>query len=75
MMRTRLETQFLKAFSRSAEKHCFHHEFPTVGFGNRIKVAFSFLSSLGFYSVVAEDTEGDGNKVLGNRLTPIHKIS
>lgn len=65
----------MKAFSWSAEKDGFPLEFPTVGIGIRINMAFSFLSNPGFYSDVAEDTEGEGNKVLGNRLTPTHKIS
>jgi len=65
----------LKAFSWSAEKCGFPREFPTVDIGIGINVAFSFLSNPGFYSIVAEDIEEDGNKVLGSRLTPIHKIS
>jgi len=54
------------AFSGIADKHGFPHEFPTVDIG--INVASSFLSNPGFYSVVAEDTEGNGNKVIGSNF-------
>ena len=54
------------AFSGIADKHGFPREFPTVDIG--INVASSFLSNPGFYSVVAEDTEGDGNKVIGSNF-------
>ena len=55
-----------EAFSGIADKHGFPREFPTVDIG--INVASSFLSNPGFYSVVAEDTEGDGNKVIGSNF-------
>ena len=54
------------AFSEIADKHGFPREFPTVDIG--INVASSFLSNPGFYSVVAEDTERDGNKVVGSNF-------
>jgi GNAT superfamily N-acetyltransferase len=54
------------AFSEIADKHGFPREFPTVDIG--INVASSFLSNLGFYSVVAEDIEGDDNKVVGSNF-------
>jgi len=54
------------AFSQIADKHGFPREFPTVDIG--INVACSFLSNPGFYSVVAEDIEGDGNKVIGSNF-------
>ncbi len=54
------------AFSQIADKHGFPREFPTVDIG--INVASSFLSNPGFYSVVAEDTEGEGNKVVGSNF-------
>ena len=54
------------AFSEIADKHGFPREFPTVEIG--INVASSFLSNPGFYSVVAEDTEEDGNKVIGSNF-------
>ncbi len=54
------------AFSGIADKHGFPREFPTIDIG--INVASSFLSNPGFYSVVAEDTEGDGNKVIGSNF-------
>lgn len=53
-----------EAFSEIADKHGFPREFPSVDIG--INVASYFLSNPGFYSVVAEDTEGDGNKVIGS---------
>ena len=55
-----------EAFSGIADKHGFPREFPTVDIG--INVASSFLSNPGFYSVVAEDTEGYGNKVIGSNF-------
>jgi GNAT superfamily N-acetyltransferase len=54
------------AFSEIADKHGFPREFPTVDIG--INVASSFLSNPGFYSVVAEDIEGDDNKVVGSNF-------
>jgi GNAT superfamily N-acetyltransferase len=54
------------AFSQIADKHGFPREFPTVDIG--INVACSFLSNPRFYSVVAEDIEGDGNKVIGSNF-------
>ena len=54
------------AFSGIADKHGFPREFPTVDIG--INMASSFLSNPGFYSVVAEDTEGNGNKVIGSNF-------
>ncbi len=54
------------AFSGIADKHGFPREFPTVDIG--INVASSFLSCPGFYSVVAEDIEGDSNKVIGSNF-------
>jgi GNAT superfamily N-acetyltransferase len=54
------------AFSGIADKHGFPREFPTIDIG--INVASSFLSNPGIYSVVAEDTEGDGNKVIGSNF-------
>ena len=54
------------AFSGIADKHGFPREFPTIDIG--INVASSFLSNPGYYSVVAEDTEGDGNKVIGSNF-------
>jgi len=54
------------AFSGIADKHGFPREFPTVDIG--INIASFFLSNPGFYSVVAEDTEGDGNKVIGSNF-------
>lgn len=54
------------AFSGIADKHGFPREFPTVDIG--INVSSSFLSNPGFYSVVAEDTEGDINKVIGSNF-------
>ncbi|MDN5846374.1 MAG: GNAT family N-acetyltransferase [Candidatus Nitrosocosmicus sp.] len=55
-----------EAFSGIADKHGFPREFPTIDIG--INTASSFLSNPGFYSVVAEDTEGDGNKVIGSNF-------
>ena len=55
-----------EAFSEIADKHGFPREFPTVDIG--INVASSFLSNPGFYSVVAEDIEGYGNKVIGSNF-------
>ena len=55
-----------EAFSEIADKHGFPREFPTVDVG--INVASFFLSNPGFYSVVAEDIEGDGNKVIGSNF-------
>lgn len=54
------------AFSEIADKHGFPREFPTVDIG--INVASSFLSNPGFYSVVAEDIDGDDNKVVGSNF-------
>jgi GNAT superfamily N-acetyltransferase len=54
------------AFSEIADKHGFPREFPTVDIG--INVASSFLSNPGFYSVVAEDIEGDDKKVVGSNF-------
>ena len=54
------------AFSGIADKHGFPREFPTVDIG--INVATFFLSNPGFYSVVAEDTEGNGNKIVGSNF-------
>ena len=52
------------AFSVIADKHGFPREVPTVDVG--IDIASYFLSNLGFYSVVAEDTVGSNNKVIGS---------
>lgn len=54
------------AFSGIADRHGFPREFPTVDVG--INVASYFLSNSGFYSVVAEDTDGNGNKVVGSNF-------
>ena len=54
------------AFSVIADKHGFPREFPTVDVG--INVAHYFLSNPGFYSVVAEDTEGNSSKVIGSNF-------
>ena len=54
------------AFSQIADKHGFPREFPTVDIG--INVASFFLSNPGFYSVVAEDIEGDSNRVIGSNF-------
>lgn len=55
-----------EAFSGIADKHGFPREFPTVDIG--INVATSFLSNPGFYSVIAEDTDGVGNKIVGSNF-------
>jgi L-amino acid N-acyltransferase YncA len=55
-----------EAFSGIADKHGFSRDFPTVDIG--INAASSFLSHPGFYSVVAEDTEGGNNKVIGSNF-------
>jgi predicted N-acetyltransferase YhbS len=55
-----------EAFSGIADKHGFTREIPTVDIG--INVATSFLSNPGFYSVIAEDTEGAGNKIVGSNF-------
>jgi GNAT superfamily N-acetyltransferase len=54
------------AFSGIADRHGFPREFPTVDIG--IDVASYFLSNPGFYSVVAEDNEGNTNKVVGSNF-------
>jgi GNAT superfamily N-acetyltransferase len=54
------------AFSGIANKHGFPRDFPTMDIG--IDVASSFLSNPGFYSVVAEATEGNSNKVIGSNF-------
>ena len=54
------------AFSGIADKHGFPREFPTVDIG--INVASYFLSNPGFYSVVAEGIEGNGNKIMGSNF-------
>ncbi|HYP42891.1 MAG TPA: GNAT family N-acetyltransferase [Candidatus Nitrosocosmicus sp.] len=54
------------AFSGIADRHGFPREFPTVDIG--IDVASYFLSNPGFYSVVAEDNEGNSNKVVGSNF-------
>ena len=54
------------AFSGIADRHGFPREFPTVDIG--INVASYFLSNPGFYSVVAEDNEGNTNKVVGSNF-------
>jgi GNAT superfamily N-acetyltransferase len=54
------------AFSGIADRHGFPREIPTVDIG--IDVASYFLSNPGFYSVVAEDTEGNSNKVVGSNF-------
>ena len=54
------------AFSGIADRHGFPREFPTVDIG--IDVASYFLSNPGFYSVVAEDTKGNSNKVVGSNF-------
>ena len=54
------------AFSGIADRHGFPREFPTVDIG--INVASYFLSNPGFYSVVAEDTKGNSNKVVGSNF-------
>lgn len=55
-----------EAFSQIADKHGFPREFPTVDIG--INVANLFLSNPGFYSVIAEDTDGTGNKIIGSNF-------
>ncbi len=55
-----------EAFSAIADKHGFPREFPTVDIG--INVATLFLSNSRFYSVIAEDTEGTGNKIVGSNF-------
>ena len=55
-----------EAFSGIADKHGFPREFPTVDIG--INVATFFLSNPGFYSVVAEDTDETGNKIVGSNF-------
>jgi GNAT superfamily N-acetyltransferase len=55
-----------EAFSGIAAKHGFPSEFPTVDIG--INVATSFLSNPGFYSIVAEDTEREDNKIIGSNF-------
>jgi GNAT superfamily N-acetyltransferase len=59
-------TIIFEAFSEIADEHGFPREFPTVDIG--INVASSFLSNAGFYSVIAEDTEGEGNKIIGSNF-------
>jgi GNAT superfamily N-acetyltransferase len=54
------------AFSGIADRHGFPREFPTVDIG--INVASFFLSNPGFYSVVAEETEGNSKKVIGSNF-------
>jgi GNAT superfamily N-acetyltransferase len=54
------------AFSQIADKHGFPREFPTTDIG--INVASFFLSNPGFYSVVAEDIEGDSIRVIGSNF-------
>lgn len=54
------------AFSGIADRHGFPREFPSVDVG--INVASYFLSNPGFYSVVAEDTEGNSNKIVGSNF-------
>ena len=55
-----------EAFSGIADKHGFPREFPTVDIG--INVATFFLSNPAFYSVVAEDTDETGNKIVGSNF-------
>ena len=55
-----------EAFSGIADKHGFPREFPTVDIG--INVASSFHSNPGFYSVVAEYTQGGGKKLIGSNF-------
>lgn len=55
-----------EAFSGIADKHGFPREFPTVDIG--INVATFFLSNPAFYSVVAEDTDETGNKIVGTNF-------
>ncbi len=54
------------AFSGIADRHGFPREFPTVDIG--INLASYFLSDPEFYSVVAEYTEGNSNKVIGSNF-------
>lgn len=54
------------AFSGIADKHGFPREFPTIDIG--INVATSFLSNPGFYSVIAEDTDGIDNEIVGSNF-------
>jgi predicted N-acetyltransferase YhbS len=54
------------AFSGIADKHGFSREIPNVD--NGINVASSFLSNPGFYSVVAEGTGENSNKVVGSNF-------
>lgn len=55
-----------EAFSGIADKHGFPREIPTVDIG--INVARSFLSNPGFYSIIAEDTDGTNNKIVGSNF-------
>ncbi len=55
-----------EAFSDIADKHGFPREFPTVDIG--INLATFFLFNPGFYSVVAEDTDETGNKIVGSNF-------
>lgn len=55
-----------EAFSAIADKHGFPREFPTIDIG--INVATLFLSNPRFYSVIAEDTDGIGNKIVGSNF-------
>ena len=55
-----------EAFSDIADRHGFPREFPTVEIG--INVASSFLSNPGFYSVVAEHTQGGGKRIIGSNF-------
>ncbi len=55
-----------EAFSRIADNHGFPRDFQNVDIG--INAASSFLSNLGFYSVVAEDTGENGNRIIGSNF-------
>lgn len=55
-----------EAFSGIADKHGFPREFPSIDIG--INVATLFLSNSGFYSIVAEDTDRSGNKIVGSNF-------
>ena len=56
-----------EAFSGIADKHGFPREFPTVDIG--INVATFFLSTPGFYSVVAEDMDKKtDSKIVGSNF-------
>lgn len=54
------------AFTGIADRHNFPREIPTVDIG--VNVASYFLSNPGFYSVVAEETGGNTNRVIGSNF-------